>query len=79
MTDEEKDESVPPILIMYDNRSKALWGLQVESKAVTKEVVHYVTEKLEEAGYIGVRTTLNSDQGESMVALKKAVALRRKA
>ncbi len=33
--------------------------------------------KLEEAGYAGQTTTIKSDQEESVVALKRAVAVRR--
>ena len=72
-TDGEADED-PKILILHDDRLETLWALGVKSKAVTPEVVTWIMSKLEEAGYKGTEITLKSDQEESIMALKRAVA-----
>lgn len=51
----------------------------VSSKGVRGEVVDWVLQKLEFAGHSGDDTALKSDQGESVVALKRALAARRSA
>ena len=79
MTDDEKVEGTPPVLVMFDSNSKGLWALQADSKAVTKHLVKFVADRLDDAGYAGVKVTLTSDQEESMLALKKAVAVTRRA
>ena len=79
MRDGEKESGISPILIVYDERKKALWVLPVESKGSVDIVVQWVCEKLDEAGYRGMPVTLRSDQEEAIVALKKAIAVKRKA
>ena len=79
MNDGEREEGVSPILIMFDDRRKALWVLPCENKGAVDIVVQWACEKLEEAGYSGVPVTLKSDQELAIVALKKAIAIRRRA
>ena len=77
--DAEGDLEAPKVLIMYDDCYDALWALQVERKGVLPEVVSWVLQKLEEAGYSGKHITLKSDQKENIMALKRAVMARRSA
>ena len=65
------------VLILPDDRLEALWALGVKDKGVTPEVVSWIMSKLEEAGYKGTEITLKTDQEESIMALKRAVAARR--
>ena len=48
-------------------------------KAPTDSAVKWLTRKIDEAGCRGVKVVLKSDQEESIIALKKAVAIMRQA
>ena len=74
---EEKEDGICPVLIMYDNIKEAFWALAVEEKGVSEIVVNWARDRLDDAGYRGVQITLKSDQVDSIVALKKAVAAKR--
>ena len=50
--------------------------MSVKAKGPSPEVVTWIVGKLDEAGYRGVEITLKTDQEESIMALKKAVAAR---
>ena len=76
---DEAKEGTPPVLVVWDDGHRAMWALPVETKGAVPWVVAWIVGKLEEAGYSGVKLTLKSDQEPAIVALKKAVALRRKA
>lgn len=65
------------VWIMHDDSIDGMWALQVESKGVRAEVADWIMLKLEEAGHAGAELTLKSDQEESIIALKRAVASRR--
>ena len=52
-------------------------AIETERKGADKYVVKFVADKLEEAGYTGVKLTLRSDGEEAIVALKRAVAVSR--
>ena len=54
-------------------------GLPVSNKGPVDYVVIWLLKKLEDAGYSGVNITIKSDQEPAIVALKRAVALRRHA
>ena len=62
MHEGEREDGVSPILIMFDEKRKALWVLPTEHKGAVEEVVKWASEKLDEAGYRGVQVTLKSDQ-----------------
>ena len=79
LTSEGEADEDPKILIMHDDKLETLWALGVQQKGVTIEVVTWIMQKLEEAGYKGVDLTLKTDQEESIMALKRAVAARREA
>ena len=78
---EEKteDRDMPKILVMHDDSADAIWAMQVERKGATDEVVTWIVNKLEETGHGGDHITLKSDQEESIMAVKRAVAARRPA
>ena len=65
--------------MVHDDQSQALWALAVQSKGSAPEVAMWVTQKLEEAGYRGAPIAIKTDQEESSMALKRAVALGREA
>ena len=79
MTPDEEEEDMRAILIGYDHQKSGFWALPVESKGAQEQVVKWIAEKLEEAGYAGVPVTIKSDQEPAMIALKQAVAIKRKA
>ena len=76
---EEASDDLPPILVMWDNKSGMLWALPVDNEGAVNYVVRWCSEKLERAGYGGVAITLKSDGEERFVALKRSIALRRAA
>ena len=61
MTAEEAEEDMRAILVCYDHSKKGLWALPVEDKGANADVVKWVVDKLDEAGYTGVPVTLKSD------------------
>ena len=63
----EADED-PKLLILHDDRIETLWALGVRLKGVSPEVITWVMNKLDEAGYRGTAITLTSDQDESNMA-----------
>ena len=77
LTTDGEAETDPKVLILHDDRLETLWALGVKTKGVTPEVVTWIMNKLEEAGYKGTEITMNTDQEESIMALKRAVAARR--
>ena len=79
MHEGERETGVSPILIMYDENRKALWVLPVENKGAVETVGKWACDKLDEAGYRGMPVTLRSDQEESIVNLKKLIAVKRAA
>ena len=68
-----------PILVGYDHRSKGVWAMAVDRKGPTPSSVEWLVNKLDEAGCKGVKVVIRSDQEEAIVALKKAVAIKRRA
>ena len=67
------------MLIGCDHRSKAIWAMAVGLKCPTQSAVKWLVGKIDEAGCRGTKIVLRSDQEESIVALKKAVAVMRQA
>ena len=79
MTAEDLGEDMCAVLVGYDHNSKGIWALAVDQKGATRSSTRWVNGKIEEAGCTGVPVTLRSDQEESIIALKKSVAMFRKA
>ena len=79
MTAEDVGEDMCPVLVGYDNDSHGVWALAVDAKGATKPSVQWVKNKIDEAGCSGTPVSLRSDQEESIMALKKAVAIYRQA
>ena len=77
MTPDEEEEYMRAILIGYDHARLGFWALAVEQKGPQDQVVKWIVDKLDEAGYAAVPMTIKSDQEPSIVALKLAVAVRR--
>jgi hypothetical protein len=77
LSSSEDVEQDPKVLILHDDRLGAIWALCVKAKGPSPEVVTWVMNKLEEAGYRGVELSLKTDQEESIMALKRAIAARR--
>jgi len=73
LTDEEEDNNVSPILVLYDHRLQAIWSLPVDRKGSEAWVVKWITNKLDEAGYAGQDITLKSDGEPALMDLKKSV------
>ena len=64
----------------YEHKTKSLWVWEVDRKGVDPGIAaDWLVEKLQVAGYGGVKVTLKSDNEASMIALKTAIAVRRKA
>ena len=78
MKDEDK-VGASPVLIGCDHRSKAIWAMPVDIKGPTQSAVNWLVGKIGQAGCRGVKVVLKSDQEESIMALKKAVAVMRQA
>ena len=74
---EEESDDVPGILIMWDHGHDMLWALPVESKGAHQYVVKWIVEMIERAGYGGLPITLKSDNEDSMIVVKRSVAIRR--
>ena len=72
----EADED-PKLRILHDDRIETLWALGERSKGVSPEVITWVMNKLDEAGYRRTAITPTSDQEESSMAPKQAISARR--
>ena len=78
LSSDDGAEGDPKVLVVHDDKSEALWALAVKAKGIgAPEVSAWVAQKLEEAGYRGMPVTIKTDQEESIMALKRAVAGRR--
>ena len=62
---------------MHDDKLETLWALCVQAKGEHAEVVTWVVQKLDEAGYRGKDITINTIQETSVMAFKRAIAARR--
>ena len=79
MTAEDVGEDMCPVLIGFDHVSNGIWALAVDQKGATRSSTKWVASKIDEAGCAGTQVTIRSDQEESIIALKKAVAVFRQA
>ena len=62
-------EEDPKVLVMHDDQLETLWALGVKQKGVTPDVVSWIVQKLDEAGYRGMAITIKTDQEEAIMAL----------
>ena len=76
-SDDGGDESDPKVLVVHDDKTQAMWALAVRAKGSAPEVAAWVVHKIEEAGYRGMPISLKTDQEESIMALKRSIAVRR--
>ena len=53
--------------------------MAVESKGPTDSSIEWLSSKIENSGYNGVKVSLKSDQGADIMLLKKAVSIKRSA
>ena len=79
MTVEDVGEDMCPVLLGYDNDLHVIWALAADAKEATRSFVQYVKGTVDEAGCSGTPISLRSDQEESIMALKRAVAIYRQA
>ena len=79
MVPEERSEELAPILLGYDDSTKSTWTMRVDHKGPTEGSVKWMTGKIEAAGHAGQKITMKSDQEDAIMALKKAIAVRRQA
>ena len=79
MTPEEEEEDMRPILVAHDDDKEAIWVIAIDRKGPTMTAVKWLVDKIDEAGYAGMKVTIKSDQEESIMALKRAVAVTREA
>ena len=77
--DEKSLSGASPVLVGYDHRSKGVWAMVVDHKGPTDSAVKWVKRKIDESGNAGTKIVIRSDQEESIIALKKAVTIRRQA
>ena len=76
-SDDGGDEVDPKVLVVHDDKTQAMWALAVRAKGSAPEVAAWVVQKIEEAGYRGMPISIKTDQEESIMALKRSIAVRR--
>ena len=79
ITPEGEDQDMCPVLAAYDRTHHGIWVMETDQKGPTDASVKLLNGKLEESGFDGVKITMMSDQEDAIKALKKAVAVRRRA
>ena len=53
--------------------------MAAEAKGVNESSIKWGKERIDESGHIGTKVVLRSDQEDSIVALKRAIAVKRQA
>ena len=76
---EEAEDDMCPILVAYEDTTRALWVITVDKKGAGQSAVNWLADKLEHYGFSGTRITMKSDQESSIVACKRGFALKREA
>ena len=71
---DEAEEGMIPTLVEFDEHTGAIWAMPVTAKGPTAEAVKWSLDKMEDSGYRSQKLTLKSDQEDSIVALKRAIA-----
>ena len=79
MTAGEVVEDMCPVLVGYGHGSRGIWAIAVEAKGPVKSSVQFVKGKIDKAGCSGTAVSIRPDQEESILALKRAVAICRQA
>ena len=74
---DDEEESMIPTLVEYDEATGAIWAMPVTAKGPTEEAVKWSVAKMDESGYRSQKVTLKSDQEESIMAVKRAIAATR--
>ena len=74
---ESENLGATPILVGCDHRSKATRAMAVNTKGPSDSAVKWLTGKIDQAGCQGVKVVIKSDHEESIIAPKKAVAIKR--
>ena len=75
----EDVEGKHAILVTFDECKEAFWALQVDKKGPSASATRWSVDRLDGSGYTGVGITVKSDQEESIVALRKSIAVGRQA
>ena len=78
MTAGEADKDMCLVLMGYDHKKTSIWTMAVEQKRADEVAVKLIVSSLDFCGYFGVKVALKSDQEETIIALKKEVAIARK-
>ena len=71
MVPEVSEEEMDAILIAYDNHKMWLRAMTADAKGPTPHAVGWLSRKIEESGYNGVKITMKSDQAHAIKALQK--------
>ena len=67
-----------PVIVGYDHGSRSIWAMATDRKGATDSSIKWLDNKINESGHSGTKIVLKSDQEESIIALKKAVAIKRR-
>ena len=62
MLPEESEEEMDAILIAHDSQKMGLWAMTADANGPTPQAVGWLSGKIEESGYNGVKMTMKSDQ-----------------
>ena len=68
-----------PVIVGFDKRSESIWAMAVEAKGVNESSIKWGKERIDESGHIGTKVVIRSDQEDSIVALKRDIAVKRQA
>ena len=63
-TPEDFEEEMDAILVGYDSETIGLWTMAVDATGPTLSSTEWLSNKIEEAGYIGISITMKSDHEE---------------
>ena len=77
--DEAEMTGACPVLVGYNHRSRGVWATAVCQKGAVESSVKWLTDKIDQSGNRGTKVVIRSDQEESIMALKRAVAIKRQA
>ena len=73
----EDEHGMQPALMLYDDDKDTFWAVAADEKGATDAMVKYGVGTIEQSGYMGEKITFKSDQEQSIVALKNAIAAAR--
>ena len=77
ITSEDEPGTNPKMLIVHDDKVEDRWTLRVKQKGVVIEVVNWVSQKLEVAGYRGEHIAMTLGQAESVMPSTRSIMSRR--